>query len=83
MDFSQFITENMLILVPALYLLGMILKMTPSAPDWIIPWAVLILGILGGIFLGGMNPEAIIQGILCAGTAVFTNQLIKQTAERK
>ncbi|KHO32041.1 hypothetical protein OR62_13985, partial [Clostridium tetani] len=59
--------------------LGLMLKQTKQIKDWTIPWILLIIGILGSIALIGLNVNAVIQGILTAGVAVFGNQLIKQT----
>lgn len=78
MDFLNYITSNALILVPVLYIIGMILKSTPKVSDWTIPYILLPLGILGTIGLIGFSLDSVIQGILVAGAAVFTNQLIKQ-----
>jgi len=82
MDFQKFIVEQALILIPALYVIGMFLKNTPAIKDWTIPYILLGLGILGAIALIGLNIQAVIQGILVAGVTVFANQLIKQTTKR-
>lgn len=78
MEFVNYITENALILVPALYVLGMIIKNTEKIADRFIPLILLIAGIAGGIYIIGFNIEAVIQGILVTGSAVYTNQLFKQ-----
>lgn len=79
MDILKFVPEQLAILIAALYVLGMFLKNTPKVPDWTIPWILLVVGILGSIGLVGFSPTAIIQGIICTGATVLTNQLIKQT----
>lgn len=78
MEFVKYITENALILVPALYVLGMIVKNTEKVPDKYIPVVLLIAGVGGAIALIGLNTNAVIQGILVTGAAVYANQLIKQ-----
>lgn len=78
MEFVKYITENALILVPALYVLGMIVKNTEKVPDKYIPVVLLIVGIGGAVALIGLNANAVIQGILVTGAAVYANQLIKQ-----
>ncbi|NME95376.1 hypothetical protein HF847_05130 [Clostridium cochlearium] len=80
MNLMDYIMEQALILVPALYILGMMLKSTEKIKDWTIPWILLVVGILGSIALIGLNVNAVIQGILTAGAAVFGDQLVKQTA---
>lgn len=77
MDFMKFIMEQALILVPALYVIGMILK-NSSVKDKYIPIVLLVLGIAGSIAVMGLSAQSVIQGILVTGAAVFTNQLVKQ-----
>lgn len=83
MDVGKFIVDQALILVPVLYIIGMFLKNTPKIKDWTIPYILLACGILGAIAIMGLSPSAVIQGVLVAGTTVFTNQLIKQTREKE
>jgi len=80
MDFSKFITEQALILIPVLYILGLVLK-NSSVKDKLIPIILLGIGVISSVALLGLNIQAVIQGVLVAGTAVFTNQLIKQTSK--
>ena len=78
MDFTKFLIEQALVLVPALYVVGLILKNTEKVSDKIIPIVLLPLGILGAIALMGVSADAIIQGILVTGVTVFSNQIVKQ-----
>lgn len=86
MDIMNFIVEQALILVPALYVLGMILKGWKLIPDNFIPTILLLFGVAGALAIMGIkgtsSPEeitrAVVQGILVAGAAVYTNQIIKQ-----
>lgn len=85
MDFINEITEHiagpMLAVILALWVLGMFLKRTPSVPDWVIIWALLIVGIVMALFILGFTADAFIQGILVAGVAVLGHQLLKQSCE--
>lgn len=83
MDLIKFVPEQLLILVAALYVVGIFLKNSPKASDWSIPWVLLIVGIVGAIGLEGVSVLAVIEGVICVGVAVLTNQLIKQTSERE
>lgn len=83
MEFKDFIVEQALILIPALYVIGLILKSTDKIRDWTIPWILLAIGIVASIALMGLNINAIIQGVLVTGATVYTNQLIKQTTIKK
>ncbi len=78
MEFINYITENALILIPVLYIIGMILKDTERIKDKYIPLILLPIGIGLAMALIGININAIIQGILVVGVSVYTNQLVKQ-----
>ena len=78
MDIVSYIVENSLILVPALLVLGSILKGTEKVKDKYIPVILLPLGIAGAIAIGGFTVDSIIQGILVTGAAVYCNQLFVQ-----
>lgn len=79
MELIDYITENSLILIPALYVLGMIIKNTESIQDKYIPVLLLIFGIAGCIALMGFTADAVIQGVLVTGASVYANQLLKQS----
>lgn len=85
-NIENLISSELLITVPVLYLLGMGLKKLSAFPDKFIPVTLGVVGVLLA-FLKlsaqcSISPELIFasltQGIVCAGCAVYTNQLIKQ-----
>ena len=78
MEIITYITENALILIPVLIIIGLILKKLEFIPDKYIPLILLPLGIVGAMALGGWTVEAAIQGILVTGAAVYGNQIVKQ-----
>ncbi|WP_373599411.1 phage holin family protein [Paraclostridium bifermentans] len=78
----KFVPEQLLILVAALYVVGMFLKKTPKVTDWSIPWILLILGVGFSISIMGVNATSILQGIICSFGSIATNQLIKQTINK-
>ena len=78
MDFMNYISENALILIPVLYVIGMFLKALEFIKDKYIPCILLVIGIAFSIALIGLNVNAVIQGILVSGATVLGNQLIKQ-----
>lgn len=78
----KFVPEQLLILVAALYVIGMFLKKTPKIVDWSIPWILIILGIGFSISILGVNPTSILQGVICAFCSVGANQLVKQTVNK-
>lgn len=78
MEFINYITENALILIPVLYIIGMILKSTERIKDKYIPLILLPIGIGLAMALMGIGINALIQGVLVVGVSVYTNQLVKQ-----
>ena len=74
----EFITENALLLIPVLNVIGIIIKNTEKIPDKYIPLILLGFGILGAVAILGLSPESIVQGVLITGTAVYGNQIVKQ-----
>ena len=78
MEILSYITENALILIPVLLIIGRILKGIEKIPDKWIPLILLPLGVVGAMALGGWTVDSAIQGILVTGTAVYGNQIVKQ-----
>lgn len=74
----EYITENALLLIPVLNILGAIIKGIDKIPDKYIPLILLGFGILGAIAILGLSPESVVQGVLITGTAVYGNQIVKQ-----
>ena len=75
----DYIVSEAYILIPVLYVIGVFLKKIPNIADWLIPWILLLVGMIGGFFLSGMVIDGIFQGVIVAGITVFANQLYKQT----
>ena len=83
MEVLNYITENALILIPVLIIIGQIVKGIEKIPDKWIPLILLPLGIVGAMALGGWTVDSAIQGILVTGTAVYGNQIVKQLKEKE
>ena len=80
MELTQYIMESRLILIPVLYIIGMIIKNTNIIKSKYIPIIILFLGILLSLLMGENTIiNNIIQGILIAGTTVMTNQFVVQS----
>ncbi len=95
MDFQEYIKGELLVLIPVLYVVGIILKKS-QAPDKYIP---LILGLSGIVLsciwvlttvslssaqeIAGAVFTAITQGILVAGATVYSNQLYIQLKKKE
>lgn len=83
MDFMGFIYEKGLAAVPALIVVGAVVKDIKCIPDRFIPLILLPLGIAAGILSAGLTAEGVIQGVLLAGAAVYGNQAYRQLKEKR
>lgn len=81
MEFLEYIVEEALILIPVLIIFGKLIKNTQHVEDRYIPPILLIIGVVLAVFLIGFTVQAIIQGVLVAGAAVFGHQLVKQASK--
>lgn len=77
MNLYDYIIGNAVILIPALIVLGQIIKVTPTPNKWI-PLILLPFGIVGTMAIVGWTVEGAIQGVLVTGAAVYGNQIYKQ-----
>lgn len=75
----DYIIGEALIMILALWVLGYIIKVTDAVNSKYIP--ILLLGVslcTTPWLLGGLNADNLIQAVLVAGGAVFSDQLVKQ-----
>lgn len=81
----EFITQESLWLIPVLMILGYVLKQIPREifPDWLIPIALYIVGMISGFFLISQNAIGILQGLLCATAAIGVHQGVKQSSRKE
>lgn len=80
---KDYVMENALILIPVIYVLGMMLKGTEKVPDKYIPIILLPIGIILAMLIVGFTVNGFIQGVLVVGVAVYANQLIKQALKEE
>lgn len=73
---TNFIKPESFILIPALYLIGLFLKQTPGIPEWSYAWIILLIGSFSCFLYYGWEIQSFIQGVLCAGIAVLSKDLI-------
>lgn len=73
-----FIPESLLILIAAIYIMGIFLKKTEKVSDNLIPILLMLLSILFSLILAGVSATSFLQGILCWGVAIGINQTVKQ-----
>lgn len=80
MDFMNLIVDQALILIPVLYIIGNFLK-SSDIDNKYIPLALLVMGITLAMLMIGFDVNGFVQGVLVAGAAVFTNELVKQVSK--
>lgn len=81
-EIIKYITENALILIPVLLIIGRMIKNTEKIKDKWIPLILLPLGIAGAMALGGICVDSAVQGVLVTGAAVYGNQIVKQMSKK-
>lgn len=92
MEYLDFIRPELMSLIPLLYVIGMMLKQAACVRDNFIPLILGGVGVLIAIcyvcgdtatFSTTAVATAVTQGILCAGVAVYGNQIFKQFKKGK
>lgn len=83
MELMNYLSQESITLIPAIWIIGMFLKGMPKIPDWLIPWILMVVSIGGTTFKLGLSMEAVVQGVLVAGASVLGHQLVKQTTRRR
>ena len=86
MNYQDYIKPELLVLIPVLYIMGLIIKSTETIKNKYIPALLGLAGIaLANLYVlategitGTALFTAITQGILAAGAAVYANELIDQ-----
>ena len=92
-DIASYINPELLVLVPALYLVGAAIKRYGS-DDRIIPMVLGLLGMMMACLYGIATMKAgdtvamalftgILQGIFCAAAAVYAHQCYRQATKAK
>ena len=74
----NFIIEEVLILIPVLYIIGMKIKKMEKINDKYIPVLLMFISIILSNLLIGFGINATLQGILISGATIMCNQFTKQ-----
>ncbi|EGT5422687.1 phage holin family protein [Clostridioides difficile] len=77
----SFIPEQLLILVAALSIIGKGCKKYKQLDNKYIPVVLLALGIGFSVWMLGLNPTSVLQGVICWGISIGINQTYKQLKE--
>lgn len=90
MDIMSYVKPELFVLVPALYVLGAVLKKSKKVKDNFIPLILTVVSVvLTCLYVLGTEGlsttsvfTAIVQGLLCVAGAVYGNQLFKQLTDK-
>lgn len=79
MEILNFIVDEGLVMIPALFLLGEIVKRTGVFADNWIPLIILVVSFgLTPMLLGGFTASNVVQAILVAGMPTYGYESVKQ-----
>lgn len=83
-ELLEFIVEEAYIMMPALWVVGFVIKKTEHIRDKYIPFVLLVASLLlSPWMLGGYSPQNVIQAILVAGGAVLADNLYRQSKKEE
>lgn len=78
LDLTTFLSNNIYIVSAVLFVIGLFLKQTPKIQNWWIPYILSVISIIICIIILGPSINAILQGFIATGVAVYVHQLGKQ-----
>lgn len=82
MNMLDYVVQEGLVMVPALFIIGEIIKDTELLSNKWIPLVILIISVgFTPLLLGAYTADNIVQAVLVAGVTVFGNELIKQSSK--
>ena len=82
MDIVNYVVQEGLVMIPALFIIGEIVKGTELLSNKWIPLVILIVSVgFTPLLLGAYTADSIVQAVLVAGVTVFGNELIKQSSK--
>ena len=83
MNAYDFIYDELLSVIPCLWVIGCILKYTSFINNKYIPLILFAVALIAGIVILGFTFAAFTQGVLLTGVAIFGHELVKETYFRK
>ena len=75
MELLSFVPEQLLVLVVAIYVLGLFLKRIEVIKDKWIVFILMAFSIAFSLIMQGIGAVAILQGVICWGVSVGIKQL--------
>ena len=83
-EILEFVIQEAYIMIPALWVVGFVIKNTELIKDKCIPVILLAVSLLlSPWMLGGYSPQNVIQAILVAGGAVLADNLYRQSKKEE
>lgn len=89
-DITEYIRDGYVILIPVLYIIGRFIKQSEKINDKYIPLILMGVGMVFGICISLVCKDTVfsaiingtVQGILTAGAAVLSDQVVKQLSKK-
>ena len=81
MDFNieMYIRSDAFILIPVLYVIGLLLRQTPYIPSWCYAWIQMLFAVIACLLYYGWDIRSVVQGILVTGATVISADLLHNT----
>lgn len=77
--FTNFLDPESYVLIPVLYIIVLLLRQTPHVPSWTHAWVATIISVIACFLHYGFTIESFVEGVLAAGVAILTKDLIHKT----
>lgn len=76
---EMYIRSDAFILIPVLYVIGLLLRQTPYIPPWCYAWIQMLFAVISCLLYYGWEIQSVVQGILVTGAALISVDLLHNT----
>ena len=80
--FTTFIDPRSYVLIPVLYFIVLLLRETPHVHSWTHAWIATALSVISCFLYYGFMIQSFVEGVLVAGAAILTKDLIHKTVSQ-
>lgn len=80
-NFEMYIRTDAFILIPVLYVIGLLLRQTPYLPKWSYAWIQMLFAVISCLLYYGLEIQSVVQGILVTGAAMISTDVLHNTID--
>ena len=80
-NFEMYIRTDAFILIPVLYVIGLLLRQTPYLPKWSYAWIQMLFAVISCLLYYGLEIQSVVQGILVTGVAMISTDVLHNTID--